>query len=872
MIDIGEVNIFASENFEGDDNEINENIIVNKIKNFNEIIHASVFERNSKIPLETFSENDLNNYALNSIDFFQDEDKYHKSMNQFSYRNFSKKQMKMKIVVEDLKGNKEVIKINDDEYVEGIKRELSLKTGVNENMILYYKGEILEDYKKVYDYEIRNYKVIKYKGCFTEIEKEPDDIFNYSCLWLYEILNNCYPQNYEWELFPKEIAANQLQQEGGTCYMVSALEAMSHIPFLLNYIFNTFDTTFSEYSKKYKVNFSNKSYTVLNQFPRDTDAKIPILKFIKPLEKEAYAIIFEKVWAVIRKGYCNINGGHSKEVFEKVLAGFSQIMYNNKMNIFDLKIHSETKQQIIHSKKSDEFWIKKIICLENNKINPKDVFEIIENAFKKDGAIITTSINMISDIEKKLEEKKCTNEKEYKIYKKLYDINFDYTILSIHKEGNQNFVKIKTSDYCIEISEFKKEDNFNYKIFDIPEKYFEFYFGGHEYSILGTYSLVNPWTEKIQQFVIIKNPWRGGGYDIEEKINFQKIENQIYGFNDIININKQYNKTGVFYMPKEYFDGWFRDITICTPNYEEKYPKVYEHLELYKTISKEYKVNSSQYFFNFNQGNQLIKTDIISKKDFDSNKKLIQIIKSNFVYAFKQDSMETIFWSGKKAYNFQKATDDYIVQKGFKFEVKKEYELNQDDFCGGKVYNTSITYSCKNDKYYRTIKLNEINYDNLNFKYNYYHYLNDSEEEFFEELKNDLKYLEKFEYEIKDFCEKCIFKKRGNTNIITDGWITISEGLNLISNKYSDDHYHCYFYGNKQTNLFELIGKEFQCSCYLIQNNVTVRNCNKTFTFLKTVRFCDCTYYIDGVKKYCPKEKYDEYDLEKIKNNKLFII
>ena len=359
MIDIGEVNIFASENFEGDDNEINENIIVNKIKNFNEIIHASVFERNSKIPLETFSENDLNNYALNSIDFFQDEDKYHKSMNQFSYRNFSKKQMKMEIVVEDLKGNKEVIKINDDEYVEGIKRKLSLKTGVNENMILYYKGEILEDYKKVYDYEIRNYKVIKYKGCFTEIEKEPNDIFNYSCLWLYKILNNCYPQNYEWELFPKEIAANQLQQAGGTCYMVSALEAMSHIPFLLNYIFNTFDTTFSEYSKKYKVNFSNKSYTVLNQFPRDTDAKIPILKFIKPLEKEAYAIIFEKVWAVIRKGYCNINGGHSKEVFEKVLAGFSQIMYNNKMNIFDLKIHSETKQQIIHSKKSDEYWIKK---------------------------------------------------------------------------------------------------------------------------------------------------------------------------------------------------------------------------------------------------------------------------------------------------------------------------------------------------------------------------------------------------------------------------------------------------------------------------------------------------------------------------------
>ena len=31
---------------------------------------------------------------------------------------------------------------------------------------------------------------------------------------------------------------------------------------------------------------------------------------------------------------------------------------------------------------------------------------------------------------------------------------------------------------------------------------------------------------------------------------------------------------------------------------------------------------------------------------------------------------------------------------------------------------------------------------------------------FYEELKNDLKYLEKFEYEIEDFCEKYLFKKQ----------------------------------------------------------------------------------------------------------------
>ena len=541
-----------------------------------------------------------------------------------------------------------------------------------------------------------SYSDLESMDSFSEIEKEPDDISNYSCLSFSKILNNCNPKDYKWELFPNEIAANQLKQEGGTCYMVSALEAMSHVPFLLNYIFNTFDTTFSQFSKKYKVKFWNKSYIVLNQFPIyytnsyyfdkfafDNFRGYAELKFMKPLEKEAYAIIFEKVWAVIRGGYNKLDGGKSKEVFKEVFGKSSQHFYNEKMKVFDLEIGPIRLQEIIHTKKSDEYWIKAKIPFENNLINPKNVFETIENAFKKDGAIITASINMIGNIETKLKKKKYTNKKENQIYQKLYDVNFVYTILGIHEEENQVFVKIKTSDNFLEKSELKKEDHFYYKIFYIPQEYFEFYNGGHAYSILGTYSPQNPWTGKIQHFVILKNPWRSGD-DIREKINIKKIEKQISGFNDIININKKHYETGVFYMPKEYFEGWFRDIIICTPNYKENYPKVYENLELYKTISEYYKINSSQYFFNFNQGNQLIKTDIISKNNLNSNNKLIQQIKSNFVYDFKKDSMETIFWSGKNAYNFKKTTDEYIVQKGFKYEVKKGYELNEDDFCGGK--------------------------------------------------------------------------------------------------------------------------------------------------------------------------------------------
>ena len=90
----------------------------------------------------------------------------------------------------------------------------------------------------------------------------------------------------------------------------------------------------------------------------------------------------------------------------------------------------------------------------------------------------------------------------------------------------------------------------------------------------------------------MKNPWRSG----YEKKNIEKIEKQFDDFDKIIKVNQKYDETGVFCMPKEYLEGWIRDITICTPNYKENYPKVYDYLELYKTISKEYKINSSQYF------------------------------------------------------------------------------------------------------------------------------------------------------------------------------------------------------------------------------------------------------------------------------------
>ena len=101
------------------------------------------------------------------------------------------------------------------------------------------------------------------------IEREPDFITNIDCLPFYRILNNCYNQNYEWELIPNEIASNQLKQKVGNCYMVSALESISHIPYLLTYIFGN---EFSANQQKFKVNFKQSNgkseiYFVLNNFP-----------------------------------------------------------------------------------------------------------------------------------------------------------------------------------------------------------------------------------------------------------------------------------------------------------------------------------------------------------------------------------------------------------------------------------------------------------------------------------------------------------------------------------------------------------------------------------------------------------------------------
>ena len=243
------------------------------------------------------------------------------------------------------------------------------------------------------EYNVAFKNVIFYSSGDIIIEDEPMDMNNYNNYPLSKILNNCQIRNYEWELFPPEIAANQLKQETGNCYMVSALESISNIPGLLDYIF---DKNFSPTNKSFKVNFRHQnqnveSYIVKNDFPVESNN----LKFIKPLEKEAYAVIFEKVWALIRGGYSKIDGGTTYEVLNKVFGTSSNYLYNSKMGIFDIdlkkykleyKLFDENLKdiEILYEdiKRSDKEWIKKISEYPYNQrtIDPELAFEKIKNA------------------------------------------------------------------------------------------------------------------------------------------------------------------------------------------------------------------------------------------------------------------------------------------------------------------------------------------------------------------------------------------------------------------------------------------------------------------------------------------------------------
>ncbi len=327
-------------------------------------------------------------------------------------------------------------------------------------------------------------------------------------------------------------------------------------------------------------------------------------------------------------------------------------------------------------------------------------------------------------------------------------------------------------------------------------------------------------------------------------------------------------------MPREYYEKWFRNIVICKPNYQKYFPEVFNAFNLYKEVANYYKIISHQSFLDVTQGQNLIKTDIISKQKYESLLKLIQPNNSVFTYAYDKNSQSTIWYDGK----YMHSLSDSVFVKDNKspiYNLKKSEKITRDEFYKTDVYKSSISFVNKGNKYFSVIKLRKVNRfeelfpikNNYNNNINNYLYIN--------QLNADLTKMDRFKDGIKEFLrEKYTFIQRQDINIISDGWINSFPGINLVSENYEDEHYHVYNLGkNDKINLFSLIGKIYKCSCYCVQNNNTVKYCNKYFTFQKTVKISDFTYYVNGKKKITPGGKCDVYNIEqeKIYNKKLFL-
>ena len=435
----------------------------------------------------------------------------------------------------------------------------------------------------------------------------------------------------------------------------------------------------------------NQDYYIENLFPIEPNGE---LKFMKPLEKEAYAIILEKAWAGKRGQYKKLNSGRANDVLNTLLGTSCRPIYNQKMAI----LTTEYRNYEIDT-------IKYINGLaQNEKNDPEVIYKNIKNAFKTTCPIITTSINMDK--------------------------------------------------------------------------------GGHEYSILGIYTEINPHSMNEAEFVMIKNPWRGGGKNKElEKLNDNEI-NKNYIPNDVKVINGKYKDTGVFYMPKEYFKKWFRDVTICLPNYGQTFKKVENSKNLYDAINNFYGYDSNKNYFDISQKDKLITVNIISKKKFEeTNKKIIQINNSEFAYVYDKASLSSI-WSFNDKVGI---TPDYCFVRE---AGKTKYELCKNpsylNFKECDVYIPKITMIKSGDKYFCTTELKKISNINefisnkkLNKKY-----LENKNIKELDLFKSDFEQIRRLDKEIQRFLRDIKYISRKPIINVSNGWINVFQGVTLCCNEF----------------------------------------------------------------------------------------
>jgi hypothetical protein len=72
----------------------------------------------------------------------------------------------MKILIVDTSNQREIFEIDEYDKVKVLKEKIQNKKGINDDIILHFNGEIIDEEETIHDYDIKENETIIYLGKF----------------------------------------------------------------------------------------------------------------------------------------------------------------------------------------------------------------------------------------------------------------------------------------------------------------------------------------------------------------------------------------------------------------------------------------------------------------------------------------------------------------------------------------------------------------------------------------------------------------------------------------------------------------------------------------------------------------------------------
>ena len=201
--------------------------------------------------------------------------------------------------------------------------------------------------------------------------------------------NKIKPSDVEWkrasEIFPQPClfenkinAENFVQGKISDYYLLSSLTALCQYPGLITQIFLTKEYNPDGYYKL--LLFIDGEFQILfvdDYFPCLKGTNIPF--FLKPNNFELWAMLLEKAWAKLNKGYANILNGWPCDIF-KTFTGFSceyiNLQEENEQHLWPTIRFIERNSGLICLSTKDEDEVNKIGLLKNQTYNLVETLEM----------------------------------------------------------------------------------------------------------------------------------------------------------------------------------------------------------------------------------------------------------------------------------------------------------------------------------------------------------------------------------------------------------------------------------------------------------------------------------------------------------------